>query len=442
MSKPVRSEPARPKPFVPLLDYQRQDVESNDRFRWCCWSRQVGKSFTKSLRRVLRGIMRGRTQVFLSAGERQSYELMLKARAHCKTLQIASEMIRDPYFAHLRCKQLQIRLPNNVRIIGLPANPQTARGFTADVLLDEFAMHRDDRAIWAALFPCLLRGDGELDVASTPKGKHNVFYRLASNPLFGKSTVTLPEAIEQGLRVDYEQVRRSMDDESLFRQEFLCEFLDETTALLSYERIANCEEPHLAKAPDLGRLGAMRGDLFAGVDVGRRRDLTVIWLLERDGEVLVTRGVVELSNVPFRDQYERLGRFLALRALRRCCIDAGGLGMQLAEAAVEDFGAHKVEPVTMTGAVKSQLAGALRIRVEDGSIRIPVDEAIRNDWHSVRRTVTAAGHIRFDAERTAEGHGDRFWAAALAVHAAEQGSVGPAEHLRADRLRFARCGIW
>lgn len=34
------------------------------------------------------------------------------------------------------------------RIIGLPANPETARGFTGDVLLDEFAMHAFDREIW------------------------------------------------------------------------------------------------------------------------------------------------------------------------------------------------------------------------------------------------------------------------------------------------------
>ena len=53
--------PAEPKAFVPLLPYQREDVECDARFRWCCWSRQTGKSFTKSLRRILRGLERGRT---------------------------------------------------------------------------------------------------------------------------------------------------------------------------------------------------------------------------------------------------------------------------------------------------------------------------------------------------------------------------------------------
>ena len=142
--------PAEPKAFVPLLPYQREDVECEARFRWCCWSRQTGKSFTKSLRRILRGLRRGRTQIFLSAGERQARELMDKARQHCQALKIGFDYYEKEFFAHTRFKQLEIHLPRGVRIIGLPANPQTARGFTGDVFLDEFAMHADDRQIWGA----------------------------------------------------------------------------------------------------------------------------------------------------------------------------------------------------------------------------------------------------------------------------------------------------
>ncbi len=440
-AKIVRPEPACVKPIVRLLDYQREDVEAGDRFRWCCWSRQVGKSFTKSLRRLLRGLVRRRTQIFLSAGERQSRELMAKTRQHCEALRVAAEYRGDRFFHGTSFKQLEIALPNGVRVIGLPANPQTARGFTGDVLLDEFAMHVDDRAIWAALFPSLLRGEGELDVASTPKGIQNVFYRLSENDRFAKSTVTLADAAAAGLPVDIDEVRVSMDDEFLFRQEFGCEFIDEATAFLTYEMIAACEDTSLDSVTDHVGLRTGRRDLFAGVDIGRRRDLTVIWLLERDGEALMTRGVRELAGCSFREQYDELRRVLMLPGVRRCCIDAGGLGMQLAETAVEDFGAHRVEPVMFTNALKAQLAGALRVLVEERGIRIPAEASIRNDWHAIQRTVTPAGHMRYDAERTQAGHGDRFWAAALAVHAAG-GAAGPVEYQPTERLRFARNGIW
>ncbi len=434
-------EPARARPMVPLLDYQREDVDSEARFRWNCWSRQTGKSFTKSLRRILRGLRRRRTQVFLSAGERQSRELMQKARQHCEMLKIATDFYDDRFFKDLGVRQLEIVLPGGVRVIGLPANPQTARGFTGDVFLDEFAMHAFDRDIWAAMFPTLLRGDGELDVASTPKGKGNVFYQLHNNDRFSHSTVTLHDAIAQGLDVDADEIRRAMDDETLFRQEFLCEFLDESTAFLTYDQVAACADPALVPHESVEELSREARELFAGVDVGRVRDLTVVWVLAGDGNELATVALFELAAAPFRVQSELIGELLSLRKVRRCCIDAGGLGMQLAEQAVERFGGHRVEAITFTPALKSQIAGGLRIAVESQRIRIPNDERIRNDWHSVERTVTESGHFRLSAPRREGSHADRFWAAALAVHAAGTGE-GQVESMVAEPLKFCRTGTW
>ncbi len=452
-------EPARPESFVPLLDYQREDVESEARFRWNCWSRQTGKSFTKSLRRILRGLERRRTQVFLSAGERQSRELMAKARQHCEALKIATDYYDSRFFKNLSTKQLEIVLPGDVRIIGLPANPQTARGFSGDVLLDEFAMHAFDDEIWGAMFPTLLRGEGELDVASTPKGRGNVFYKLRDNDRFSTSVVTLSDAISQGLNADAEEIRRTLGDETLYRQEFLCEFIDEATAFLTYDQIAGCADPALIPHESVEPLKHESRDLFIGVDVGRLRDLTVIWVLsiadcrfsigrgkspidnpEIDSQ-LTTAAIFELANAPFREQFALLSELMSIRHVRRCCIDAGGLGMQLAEDLVDRFGGHRVEAVTFTSALKSQLACGLRIAVETQRIRIPNDQRIRNDWHSVERTLTQSGQFRLSAPHKEGSHADRFWAAALAVHASEVGGA-KVESLHTPPLQFARTGTW
>ncbi len=437
------TEPARARPIVPLLDYQREDVESDARFRWNCWARQTGKSFTKSLRRILRGLARRRTQVFLSAGERQSRELMEKARQHCQALKIATDYYDNCFFRDLSIKQLEIALPGGVRIIGLPANPQTARGFTGDVFLDEFAMHADDRDIWAAMFPTLLRGEGELDIASTPMGRSNMFYQLRGNSHFSTSLLTLPDAIGQGLDVDAEEIRQAMGDDALYRQEFLCEFLDEATAFLTYDQIAACADPTLTVYSTVGPLTHESRELFVGVDVGRVRDLTVIWVVATIGLIgpIETVAIFELSDTPFRRQFDLLSELLSVRRVRRCCIDAGGLGMQLAEQCLERFGAHRVEPITFTTALKSQMASALRIAVEERRIRIPVDERIRNDWHSVERTLTEAGHFRLSASRQEGSHADRFWAAALALHATET-ATGRVEHRTIGPMQFARTGTW
>ncbi len=472
--KPV-PEPARAQPMVPLLSYQREDVESPARFRWNCWSRQSGKSFTKSLRRILRALARRRNQIFLSAGERQSRELMEKARQHCQALKIACDYYDRDYFRELSIKQLEIKLPGGVRIIGLPANPQTSRGFTGDVLLDEFAMHAYDREIWSAMFPTVLRGNGELDVASTPKGRGNRFYQLRDNPQFSHSTLTLPDAIAQGLNVDAEQIRLAMGDDLLYRQEFLCEFLDESSSFLTYEQIAACVDPLLVLYETPAAMAGETGELFVGIDVGRLRDLTVMWVLAKEeatqasrrtsghegtkeGEVgtrgqrdegtkgpslpsLTTVAIFELAGAPFRVQDELIGELLSLRQVRRCCIDAGGLGMQLAERAVERFGDHRVEGVRFTPVLKSQLAGGLRIAVESRRIRIPADEHIRNDWHSLERMMTESGHFRLAAPRREGSHADRFWAAALAVYAANE-AMGIAQCANVRRLQYVRTGTW
>ena len=427
-------------PVVALLPYQRSVVSAPSRFVWANWSRQVGKSFAFSLRRVLRGLAGGRSQLLLSASERQSRELMAKVRQHCEAIRLmtglSSRQVRGS-----RTTRLEVLLPNGARVIGLPANPQTVRGFSGDVFLDEFAMHRDDRSIWGAIFPTILRGDGELDVASTPKGMSNLFYELGRNERFDRSTVTIFEAVRAGLKADVDALRSAMGDEALFRQEFGCEFLDEATALLTYEQISRCEDPSLSPEVDMAALRGSGEPLAVGVDVGRKRDLTVIWVFQRLGDCLVTRGVIEMCGVSFREQAARVREILSLRSVRRCCMDSTGLGMQLAESMVEEFGEHRVEAVTFTGSVKTELAGRLRVMVELCGVRIPAEPEIRNDWHAIRRTIGSGGRVRFEADRGASGHADRFWAAALAVRAAE-GLGGAVEYVPGDRLTFARTGVW
>ena len=186
------------------------------------------------------------------------------------------------------------------------------------------------------------------------------------------------------------------------------------------------------------------GVLFCGGDMGRVRDLTVMWVLERVGGLLLTRGVRASSNEPFREQMTALRGVLGISRVRRCCIDAGGIGMAMAEAAVETFGTSRVEPVMLTLSSKDRLASGLRLQVEEGTIRIPSDAAIRSDWHSVRRSVTAIGAARYASSRAEGSHADRFWAACLAVRAADSvgAGSGEVELLSTGSFRYARAGVW
>jgi phage FluMu gp28-like protein len=163
--------------------------------------------------------------------------------------------------------------------------------------------------------------------------------------------------------------------------------------------------------------GRRLAELYVGVDIGRNHDLTAIWVLERVNGRFFTRLLMELKGVSFSTQEAELYALLDLPMVRRCCIDSTGLGMQLAERAVEKYGT-KVEGVRFTGPVKEALAYPVRAQFEDQGVKIPHSPKIRSDLRAVRKTTTAAGNIRFDADRGTNGHADRFWALALAIHAA------------------------
>lgn len=418
-----------------LLPYQKRMVQCAERFCWWCWSRQTGKSFAASLRRILRGMARRRNQIFLSAGMRQSRELMDKARLHLQAMKIAFEGTEyDESFGDFECRVLEAKLPAfGIRIIALPANPNTARGFTGDVLLDEFALHQHDRDIYAAVFGSLTRGNGELDVCSTPKGRQNWFYKLARNDAFAHDTVTIYDAIADGLAADADALRAGISDDELWRQEYLCEFIDEATAFLTYEQIMACEDEKLPVELDLHGTAPSKEGLFVGIDVGRKKDLTVIWAFEQVGSMLISQGMIELASMPFRGQHEIISGLLNSGRVRRCCIDATGLGMQLAEELGEQYGTYLVEPCPFTPKLKDEIAGKLRVKFMDKNIRIPASDAVRNDLHSVAKSVTAAGNVRLSAPREDGSHADRFWAAALAVHAAS-GDRGPIEQLETPDL--------
>jgi phage FluMu gp28-like protein len=249
-------------------------------------------------------------------------------------------------------------------------------------------------------------------------------------------TVTLQHALDEGFLYKLQQklpagdkrlemdeaayfdfIRAGCADEESFLQEFMCQPADDASAFLSYDLIASCEY-RLDEAWQTD-LADAKGQLFVGVDVGRDHDLTVIWVVEKLGDVAYTRRVIELKAETFDAQEAELYRILSLPQVRRCCIDCTGIGRQFAERAQQRFGTYVVEPVNFTGPVKEELAYPLRAAFEDKTVRVPNAGPIRADLRAIRKETTTAGNIRFTADRGKNGHSDRFWAVALALHAAK-----------------------
>ena len=407
-----------------LMPYQQRWVRDGSRFKIGMWSRQTGKSFATAAEAVFDCIEKLNVRwVVLSAGERQALEWMEKAKFWVDAFKKLRHL-DEPVFSEAlnavdaSLSKADVRFANGSRITAIPANPATARGYSCNLILDEFAIHENPFEIWAAIIPSINSphgGEKRVRIVSTPKGRGNKFADLwEHNDAYSKHKETIEDAVREGLKVDIEQMRAAVDDDDIWAQEFMCEFIDNTSVLLPYEMIGKCESNEIADDE--------KSPLYVGMDVGRSHDLSVIVTAVKLGDVLAVKSVDELKKMPFADQLQILVGKCRDNRVRGVRIDSTGIGAMLAEEATKQIGSV-CQGVQFTVASKGEMYGLLRRRFEERSIRIPVARELREDLHAVQRLVSTGGNVTYAAPRNADGHSDRAAALALCCLAAKGGTA-------------------
>ena len=410
-------------PAVPLYEYQREWFLDRSRFKIGMFARQTGKTFTTTLEVVddcFEAAIEGRRQrwVILSRGERQAREAMNEGvKIHSKAYDMAFESREIDWQGQSGTyKAMEIELPHGSKITALPANPDTARGFSSNVFLDEFAFHRDSSAIWKALFPVISAG-WKLRITSTPNGKGNKFYELmtAEGNTWSKHEVDIYRAVRDGLPRDIDELREGLADEDAWEQEYELKWLDEASAWLSYELITSCEDDQAGISENY-----QGNPCFVGRDIGRRHDLHVIWVWEQIGDVLWERERIEQKRATFADMDAAFDEVMLKYNVARAWIDQTGMGEKVVEDAQRRYGS-RIEGVLFTGPSKLIMATTGKEAFEDRRVRISQgDVKLRADLHKLRKVASATGAPRFVADRD-DDHADRTWAAFLGIHASDNG---------------------
>ncbi len=436
---------------VALYDYQREFNECPARFRAVLKARQTGFSFGFAAEALAKAHLRpGYTAVFVSYNLEDAKEKIRYAGMLYDTMPMAWQMrLVTDNKTELEFEDSKGR---RSRLISNPCREPRGKG-KADVYLDELAFYRNARRIYTAAVPIITRGGGTLTIASTPLGKTGVFYEIMEGeaekyPHFARLRVpwwhcpdfctdvsrarhdaeemSTDERVKRFGRPILQLIRQSMDLES-FQQEYECLFIDEATAYIPWDLIlaASKDQDELEHYTDLEEFlhYEAHGPLWAGFDVGRTRNASELIAVEQIGDRFYQRLMVTLERERFQVQKNTLIRLIEGRAdVQRLCIDATGIGAQLAEEMTERY-PSRVEAVTFTNAVKSDLASRAKIAFEDRNVWIPAHRDLMQQVHSVKRIVTAAGNIRFDSEHDEKHHADKFWALALAMHAALSGTA-------------------
>lgn len=440
-----------PNPDGLFLPYQERWINDTSRLKLMEKSRQIGLSWSTAYPAVERTAKQGSKwdQWVSSRDEIQARLFLEDCKMWAQVFSLAADDLGEVVIdAKKKLTALVLSFASGKRIYSMSSNPDAQAGKRGGRILDEFALLNDPRQMWSIAYPGLTWG-GFMEVISTHRGSKN-FFNLLIREILEKNNpkkislhrVTLQDALDQGFLYKLQQAlpqdaeQQAMDekeyfdfikagcaDEESFQQEYMCVPGDDDTAFLEYDLIAGCEYP-AAEKWEIELPERPTGNLYAGLDIGRKKDLTVLWVLELLGDVLYTRMVITLKNMSKPDQEKVLWPWMKI--LNRCCLDYTGLGIGWGDDAQKQFGEYRVECVTFTPKVKEAMAYPVRGKMEDKKLRIPFDPEVRADLRAVTKETTAAGNIRFTAERSENGHADRFWALALAIHAV--GNTGPIKY--------------
>ena len=346
-----------------------------------------------------------------------------------------------------------IEAVNGKEISAMTSSPRgfRSKGRPRDrAIIDEAAFVDDLSAVLKAVRAFKI-WKGQLRIISTHNGENNEFALLCDAIREGTTPgsiyrITFRDALDQGLYKRICQIfgeewtpEKEAEWEAEVRAEYGEDAAEELDCIaasgaghwLSWPLIHRAEHAD-AGNPELYQ----QGSTYIGVDVARRRDLWVAWVLEQLGDVFWTREIVELRNETFATQDAVLDELVARYRPVRIKMDQTGMGEKPVEDAKRRYGDLRTEGVLMTNPARLDVATAFRELFEDSRIRIPEKHVkLRADLRSVRTEEAPGGGARLISPRTKEGkgeekahnektHADRFWAGALAS-AAAAGMAGP-----------------
>lgn len=187
-------------------------------------TRQWGKSTVTAAKAVHQAYTVAESlTLVVSPSARQTGEFLRKAEGFVRRLKLAVKGDGD--------NEMSLWLPNRSRIVGVPGNESTVRGFSAVSLLlvDEAA--RVDDEMYLAVRPMMAVSNGTLWLMSTPFGKRGFFYETWAEGGAEWERVRVPadECPRIG-RAFLEEERRTMG-ERWYHQEYQCEFVDSVSGI-------------------------------------------------------------------------------------------------------------------------------------------------------------------------------------------------------------------
>lgn len=350
--------------------YQREFLTSTARRRLIVKARQIGFSQTFALEALHTAIHKAESTILLVS---RSQDMAINLLRYC--YQAHGNLRHAPGL--VKQNESELGIDNGSRIKSIPANRSTGRGFAAtDVYLDEFAYADYAHDIYQSIGPAISQG-GRLTIGSTPNGPGNLFHDLyMAGDGFARFTVPWHHCpayytdAERAAGVPLESSAWYLQERPKYTAaqwaaEYECDFAGSGMGLFRVEDIdiaargAPTTQPAIPAVP--GR------EYTTTVDVGRRRDATVI-------------NTFDVTVLPYtRVAFERLERVnypliqQAIEARARAYpgalyVESNGVG----DPVIENLNVY-AEPFVTTAKSKVQALQSLQLLFEHHEIKAAWD---------------------------------------------------------------------
>jgi phage FluMu gp28-like protein len=229
-----------------LYDYQKKLILDENRYRIVNKARQLGLSLCLAIEALIECLINPNyTVLFVSTGE----------EAAKRILDYVYDLINSMP-DHLRPRlsvqtKTEIRFVNKSKLVSLPSNPSTIRGYRAHrVYIDEAAHFLNDKEIFSAIQPSISRG-GKMTVVSTPFGRANTYYEIwDTHPLYTKHKIPWFECPDPKYVEGVKQDKKDMD-EIEFSQEYECNFCSDEMAYFPFSLLRPCIDDSLFNLTEL-----------------------------------------------------------------------------------------------------------------------------------------------------------------------------------------------
>ncbi len=413
----------------------------------CC--RKWGKSTMIALKAAHFAVERpGTTVLVVAPSARQSEELLAIAGGMLYELEIPAQRAKE-----------RVKLANGSRMVALPNQPRTIRGFSPELLVVDEAAYLPEE-IWDAVFPMLnaAEGGGWLWLMSTPAQPTGFFHQIWTSKMTEWTRVKV--TAEECPRISPEMVeeaRRTFTPDR-FAREYLGEFAQPPTAAFPELLVRSCLQEQLPEffgsrmpwplpaAPHRARPWA-----YVGLDLGKSQDPSALAVVEFAMEPTGTidpasraplfRSTLTLRHLespPLGTEYLTVAQ-RALDVTRharvkgRCTLvpDVGGVGAPVLEVLRRTQLNERapIVPVVITGGQqvvnnngtysvpRTVLMDRLEYLLRVKKLRLaagPLTEQLVKELMLLEREVRESGHVAFRTP-TSTAHDDLVMATALAV---------------------------